>query len=136
MGVNPSPAADVSAIKDQLAVFAAAEPRIVACYLFGSRARGDATAASDVDVAALFGETVALDDLLRLEDALERKLGLPVDLIDLGRANAFLALDVIRGECVYCTDEDHCDDFELYVMRRAGDLLPFERERLRLVLQP
>ena len=136
MGVNPSPAADVSTIKDQLAAFAAAAPRIVACYLFGSQARGDATAASDVDVAALFGEAVGLDDVLRLEDALERKLGLPVDLIDLGRANAFLALDVIRGERVYCTDEDRCDDFELYVMRRAGDLLPFERERLRLVLQP
>lgn len=126
----------MNTLKDQLAAFASAEPRIVAFYLFGSRASGEATPASDVDVAALFREAVGLDDVLRLEDALECKLGLPVDLIDLGHASPFLALDVIRGERVHCTDEDRCDDFELYVMRRAGDLAPFERERRRLLLQP
>jgi hypothetical protein len=69
-------------------------------------------------------------------EALERQLDQPVDLVDAGRASAFLALDVIRGERVFCVDEDRCDELELYVMRRAGDLAPFERERRRLLLQP
>jgi predicted nucleotidyltransferase len=125
-----------TALEDGLARFAASDRRIVALYLFGSRARGEATERSDVDVGVLFGQAVALRDRVLLEDALEESLGLPVDLVDAGRASAFLALDIIRGERVYCADPDRGDEFELYVMRRAGDLEPFERERRRLLLLP
>jgi predicted nucleotidyltransferase len=123
-------------IQSELHAFAAGDPRILALYLFGSRGRHEETERSDVDVGVLFRQEESLRELLLLEDALERRLGRPVDLIDTGRASAFLALDVIRGERVFCADPDRCDEFELYVMRRAGDLAPFERERRRLLLQP
>ncbi len=113
-----------------------ADPRILALYLFGSRARHEETPASDVDVGVLWRQPQDLRDALLLEDALERGLGRKVDVVDAGRASAFLALDVIRGELAYCGDADRCDEFELYVMRRAGDLAPFERERRRRALQP
>ena len=129
-------AASATGLAGDLAGFAGSDPQIIALYLFGSRARGEATERSDVDVGILFRQEVALRDLLLLEDALEKHLGLPVDLVDAGRASAFLALDVIRGERVYCSDPDRCDEFELYVMRRAGDLAPFERERRRLLMLP
>ena len=129
-------AASATGLAGDLAGFAASDPRIVALYLFGSRARGEATERSDVDVGILFRREVALRDLLLLEGALEQHLSLPVDLVDAGRASAFLALDLIRGERVYCSDADRCDEFELYVMRRAGDLAPFERERRRLLMLP
>lgn len=129
-------AASITALAGDLADFAASDPRIVALYLFGSRARGEASERSDVDVGILFRQEVALRDVLLLEDALQQRLGLPVDVVDAGHVNAFLALDVIRGERVYCRDPDRCDEFELYVMRRAGDLAPFERERRRLLLLP
>lgn len=132
----PAGAASTSVLEGELAGLAAGDPRIVALYLFGSRARGEATERSDVDVGILFCQEVALRDVLLLEDALEQHLGLPVDVVDAARASAFLALDVIRGERVYCSDPDRCDEFELYVMRRAGDLAPFERERRRLLMQP
>jgi predicted nucleotidyltransferase len=132
----PAGAASATALEDELAGLAASDPRIVGLYLFGSRARGEATERSDVDVGILFRQAVALRDILLLEDALEQHLGLPVDVVDAARASAFLALDVIRGERVYCSDPDRCDEFELYVMRRAGDLAPFERERRRLLMQP
>jgi uncharacterized protein len=126
----------ITALAGDLATFAASDPRIVALYLFGSRARGEASERSDVDVGILFRQEVALRDVVLLEDALQQRLGLPVDVVDAGHVDAFLALDVIRGERVYCSDPDRCDEFELYVMRRAGDLAPFERERRRLLLQP
>jgi predicted nucleotidyltransferase len=129
-------AACTTALEGDLAGLAASDPRIVALYLFGSRARGEATERSDVDVGILFRQEIALRDILLLEDALEQHLGLPVDVVDAARASAFLALDVIRGERIYCSDPDRCDEFELYVMRRAGDLAPFERERRRLLMQP
>jgi len=133
---SPAGSAADHALESALAEFAASELRILALYLFGSRARHEATAQSDVDVGVLFRQEASLRDVLLLEDALERRLGLPVDLVDAGRASAFLALDVIRGERVFCADPDRCDEFELYVMRRAGDLAPFERERRRRLLKP
>jgi predicted nucleotidyltransferase len=123
-------------IERQLRTFVAGDPRIMALYLFGSRGRHEETEQSDVDVGLLFQQEESLREVLLLEDALERRFGRQVDLVDVGRASAFLALDVIRGERVFCVDEDRCDEFELYVMRRAGDLAPFERERRRLLLQP
>lgn len=123
-------------IERELRTFAAGDPRILALYLFGSRGRHEETEQSDVDVGILFRQQESLHEVLLLEDALERRLGLPVDLVDAGGASAFLALDIIRGERVFCADPDRCDEFELYVMRRSGDLAPFERERRRLLLQP
>jgi predicted nucleotidyltransferase len=136
MADAPAAAASARALEAELAQFAAGDPRILGLYLFGSRARGDATEQSDVDVGVLFRQAASLRDVLLLGDALERRLRLPVDLVDAGHASAFLALDIIRGERVACADPDRCDEFELYVMRRAGDLAPFERERRRLLLRP
>ncbi|HEY9422720.1 MAG TPA: hypothetical protein VIW92_15000, partial [Thermoanaerobaculia bacterium] len=98
--------------------------------------RREETPQSDADVGVLWREEQTLRDVLLLEDELERRLGLKVDVVDAGRASAFLALDIIRGELIFCADPDRCDEFELYVMRRAGDLAPFERERRRRLLQP
>ena len=123
-------------IEGEIRAFAASDPRILAAYLFGSRGRREETEQSDVDVGVLFRQEESLREVLLLEDALERRLGLPVDLVDAGKASPFLALDIIRGERVFCADPDRCDEFELYVMRRAGDLAPFERERRRLLLKP
>jgi predicted nucleotidyltransferase len=120
----------------ELRALAASDPRLLALYLFGSRSRREETDQSDVDIGVLFRHAQSLQEVLVLEDEIERRLGVPVDLVDAGRANAFLALDIIRGERLFCADEDRCDEFELYVMRRAGDLAPFERERRRLLLQP
>lgn len=112
------------------------DPRVLAVYLFGSRTRAEEHRASDVDLAVLFEERQSLDELLALEGRFQDALGTEVDLVDLGKASAFLALDVIRGERIYCTDSTRCDEFDLYVLRRAGDLAPFEKERRRVLLDP
>jgi predicted nucleotidyltransferase len=103
-------------------------------YLYGSRSRGEERPDSDVDLGVLYSEPVDVLELLDLEARIQSELGLRVQAVDVGRCSAFLAFDVIAGERIYCTDSTRCDEFDLYVMRRAGDLLPFERERLRMVL--
>jgi predicted nucleotidyltransferase len=113
---------------------AAADPRILAVYLYGSRSRGEERPDSDVDVGVLYGDPADVFDVIDFELALRDELGLPVQAVDVGRCSAFLAFDVISGERIYCTDSTRCDEFDLYVMRRAGDLLPYERERIRMVL--
>ncbi len=113
---------------------AAADPGILGLYLFGSQASGSAREHSDIDLGALFDAPRYLDTLLLLDNRFEEALGRKVDLVDTGSCDAFLALDIVRGERIFCRDEYRCDVFDLYVMRRAADLEHFERERRRVLL--
>ena len=112
----------------------ASHPDVRAAYVFGSRAAGQARPDSDLDVGVLYRTRQPLETTLRLEEELQTAAGMKVDLIDVARAGAFLALDVIRGERIVTRDSVETDRFELYVLGRAGDLLPFERQRQALLL--
>jgi predicted nucleotidyltransferase len=115
---------------------AATDGRVQAVYLFGSRARGEASATSDVDLGILFRESIGIRDVVLLESKLAEALGIGVDLVDVGSCRTFLALEIIDGERIYCADPLACDRFELYVLAKAGDLAHFERERRARLLQP
>lgn len=60
--------------------------------LFGSRARGDADASSDADLAVLARDV----DLVSLSAELERGASVPVDVTDLRAAPYPLLLEVLR----------------------------------------
>jgi len=109
-------------------------PEVRDIYIFGSQAVGGARPDSDLDLGVLYRTRQALATTLRLEQDFEQETARKIHLIDLGRASAFLALDIVRGERVFCRDATETDRFELYVLRRAGDLLPFERQRQALRL--
>jgi predicted nucleotidyltransferase len=112
---------------------ARAAPAVVALYIFGSRANGTAAAASDLDLAVLADRPLELAALVDLQQRFQDVAAFRVDVVDLRSAEAYLALDVVRGDRVYCRHEETADEFELFVMRRAGDLEPFVRERRRLL---
>jgi predicted nucleotidyltransferase len=114
----------------------ATDARVQGVYLFGSRARGEESAASDIDLGILFSTAVELREVVLLEAKLAETLDRGVDLVDLGSSRTFLALEIIQGERIYCADPLACDRFELYVLRRAGDLAHFEKERRSSLLQP
>jgi predicted nucleotidyltransferase len=83
-------------------------PGLWLAAVFGSRARGDATAASDWDVAYLADERLDRDALLAdLVNALDTDR---VDLVDLDRAGGLLRFRVARdGRVVF---EAHANEFE------------------------
>jgi predicted nucleotidyltransferase len=134
-------------LEDQLQALSA-EYDIVALYVFGSRAseilsriRGQAVSPgvpeSDVDIGVqpVAGRHLAAEERVQLARELEDLLGAKrVDLIVLPEADPFLALDVVRGELLYCGDPDAQAEEELFVLRRAADLAPYARERWRLIL--
>ena len=121
---------------------------IVALYAFGSRAaevaglirgqlviREHATADLDIGIQLKPGKRLSVQEKVRLAAELEDLFGVNrVDLIVLPEADPFLALDVIRGEVIYCSDDDEQAEYELYVLRRAGDLAYFARERWGQIL--
>ena len=49
--------------------------------------------------------------------------------------DSYLALEIIRGELIYTDDPDRQARYELYVLRRAADLLPFKKDRIRMILE-
>jgi predicted nucleotidyltransferase len=123
--------------------------RLADIYVFGSRAAEIAAmikndkaikraSTSDVDIGVRpkQGSRLSTRDLveliLKLEDLFKVKR---VDLVLLPDAEPFLALDIIRGELLYTDDPLDQAYYELFVLRRAGDLLPFKRERIDLIFQ-
>jgi predicted nucleotidyltransferase len=94
--LGASPAASRRA--DALRVLRAREPvlrakGVVGVSLFGSVARGDEDAASDVDVILELddGASLGLFDLVELKEALARELGRPVDVAFRSRLRPWLA---------------------------------------------
>jgi predicted nucleotidyltransferase len=126
----------VAELGRRIAALCAGQPDVVGVYLFGSRARGEARPDSDLDLAVLCDPPASLDRLLQLEGELDAALGLRVQLVDLGRAKPFLALAAVDGERVFASDGRRLDELDLYVLRRAGDLAHFERERRAALLTP
>lgn len=117
-------------------------------YAFGSRAEeiagrvrggphGAARPASDVDVAVQPQRGRVLDArdrvrlTLELEDLFEAGR---VDLVVLSEARPFLAVDAVRGELLYSADPREQAEHELYILRRAADLAPLQRERVDQIL--
>jgi predicted nucleotidyltransferase len=89
----------------------------------------------DIGVRALSGGKFPVTGKVNLALALEDLFGCKrVDLVSLSDADPFLAAEVIRGERLFTHNEYEADEYELYVLRRAWDLAPLERERMALVL--
>jgi predicted nucleotidyltransferase len=105
-----------------------------AVYLFGSEARGDAAASSDVDVAVLFERDPprTLEGLhLPLQRDLVLHLRREVDLVVLNRAPVDLVHRVLRdGLLCFEADRKARVLFEVRARNEYFDLLPFlERYR-------
>jgi predicted nucleotidyltransferase len=121
---------------------------VTSLYVFGSRAdevyswlEGEpvelAAGLSDVDAGAKAAPGVqwSVDDKVHLALDLEDLFGCSrVDLVALDQANPFLAEEVIRGNRLYARDEVEADEYDLFVLRRAGDLAPLELEWMSDVL--
>ncbi len=122
--------------------------QIAILYVFGSQAKDvqgwidgvtavlpASTADVDIGVKLQHGKTVSIQDKVQLTLALEDFFDVPrVDLVIFTDADPFLAANIVRGERLYAHDNHQADEFDLYILRRAGDLAPLELERIALIL--
>lgn len=126
---------DPAAVERRLSQRLAAEPEVPVAYLFGSVARGDFHARSDVDVGVLFASEPprTLEGLgLDLEADLERAAGHRVQLVVLNRAPVDLIHRVLRdGVLLKDSDPSARIRFEVKARREYFDLLPFLRRYRR-----
>ena len=118
---------DVTALTEYLA----AQPDVMAAYLFGSQATGRARAKSDVDVAVLLNEE---DSVARFERRLQMMVevsdvcGREADVIVLNDAPPLLQHQVLKhGRLLYERDRRARIEFEIRAGKVYADLEPMRR---------
>lgn len=109
----------------------AAEPRIEACYLFGSRVTGHATPHSDLDAAIYTDGQFSGEDLLELGADFTRRLRSDrVHLVWLNRADPLVAFSVIRdGKLLHYRDADRLNAMERRLTLQYRDHMIYLRRR-------
>jgi uncharacterized protein len=121
-------------------VLRGAVPGLRLALLFGSHARGDATAASDIDVAVLASEVPLPSLWLAARQDLELVTGSDVHLIDLRAASTVFRHEIVQGgEVLYSAGGAEVEGFLDFTLRdyvrlneeRAG-ILQDIRERGRV----
>ena len=106
---------------------------VTTAYLFGSAARDELRADSDIDLGVLPAEGRAgTDACLALEERIERALGRRAQVVDLSRAPADLVQRVLR-DGVLVLDRDPAARVRFEIRRRNEwfDLQPLLREYRR-----
>ena len=105
----------------------ASERDVVAAYLFGSVAAGDAGPLSDVDIGVLLAEGVDEDEVCgRLMDGLCRRLHTDrIDVVSLGRSPLPLRYRILRdGTLVLCRDAAAREAFTVATVMDYLDFKP------------
>jgi predicted nucleotidyltransferase len=104
--MNPSGPRDHGELIARFADVCAADDRIVAAFLSGSHARGEADAYSDVDLCVIAAED-AYEEVARGREDLVRALGEPLFLEDFGREDIvfFILADGTEGEIFFARED-------------------------------
>jgi hypothetical protein len=124
LGGPRAPDRDAPARDRAVAAAASREPSILAAYIFGSRARGEAGTKSDLDVAVLetLGASLDIESKDRLRRSIAQATGLRVDLARLRPSQPVLAFEVLEGgHRVYERNAERADEIEENLLRRYLD---------------
>jgi uncharacterized protein len=107
---------------DAVSRFLAGQPDVRFAYFFGSAARGEERARSDVDIAVLFAEAPTPERLDRFVVDLEAVAERSVDLVVLNSAPPLLCHEIVStGAPLFCRSEDDRVRFEARTIARYLD---------------
>jgi hypothetical protein len=102
--------------------------RPAAILLYGSRARGNDQASSDIDLAILIGRAgVDPFAIAAAKTDLEEILGAPVDLAVLDEVSPILRMEALR--CHRILRKREPEVFETFVVRTLGDYFDLKKVR-------
>ena len=115
-------------------------------YAFGSRAKEifhiihqkkhqPPATKSDLDIGIKPEKPLNVQEKVKIAIILEDLFSVPkVDVVEIPEAPINLALEIVQGELLYACDEDFEAEYQLYIMSRAADLMPFERLKQKTIL--
>lgn len=133
-------------IKEQIYLIAS-RYRLQIIYAFGSRAmealemvegrikrlpRGT----SDLDIGVKPSKPLAIEEKVRLAILLEDLFDVHrVDLVVLPEAPISLASRIVTGEILYAENPTYEAEYQLYILRQAADIAPYERLKQEMILE-
>lgn len=94
----------------------AALPAVQAITLFGSRAQGAETDASDLDLAVLLPGRADPVALWQAGETLAQRFGVDVDLVDLRAASTVMQFQIVSTGRRLFADGAEPDRYELYIL--------------------
>ena len=115
-------------------------------YAFGSRAKEAldmvegrieqvSSKPSDLDIGVKPEKPLTVEEKVKIAILFEDLFDVSrVDLIVLPEAPVFLALEIVTGEVLYRQDSTFEAEYQLYIMRMAADLLPYEQVKQRMIM--
>ncbi len=104
-------------------------------YIFGSYAKGNNNANSDLDIAILLNNGYdPMDKLSLIGDLTSIFKRDDIDLVILNSANAVLKHQVIKyGKLIFMKNEDVKVDFEVRVLKEYMDMEPFRKTQMKYI---
>lgn len=99
--------------------------------LFGSVARGEARANSDVDVAVLADHALTANERIRLIDSISQATGRAVDLVDVMTAGPLLLGEILRDGIRLLGSPAELADLAARAALDAADFLPLMQRTLQ-----
>lgn len=124
----------------------ASQYRLQIIYAFGSRAKEASdivegrierfcSKSSDLDIGVKPETHLTVEEKVKIAIFFEDLFGVPrVDLVVLPEAPVSLALEIVTGEILYMQDSTYEAEYQLYIMRQAADLLPYERMKQEMIM--
>lgn len=115
-------------------------------YAFGSRAKEAldlvegkikrlSKGISDLDIGIKPERRLNVEEKVEIALALEDIFDVSrVDLVVIPEVGVFLALEIVKGELLYAKDAVYEAEYQLYIMRQAAELIPYERMRQKMIL--
>lgn len=115
-------------------------------YAFGSRAKEAfdlaegkierfSSAPSDLDIGVKPERPLTVEEKVKIAILFEDLFDVSrVDLIVIPEVPIFLALEIVTGEILYVQDPTYEAEYQLYIMRLAADLLPYERMKQEMIM--
>ena len=115
-------------------------------YAFGSRAKEAldlvegkikrlSKGISDLDIGIKPERRLNVEEKVEIALALEDIFDVSrVDLVVIPEVGVFLALEIVKGELLYAKDAVYEAEYQLYIMRRAAELIPYERMKQKMIL--
>lgn len=116
------------AAAETIRTYFSADGNVTAVYLFGSQAKGKATAKSDIDLAVLLREKPGYDYRLRVMSELAGLLKTEVDVLVLDQCGILMQRQVLKhGIVLYERDRRARIAFEIRSRKMYFDFLPAHR---------
>lgn len=115
-------------------------------YAFGSRAKEAfdlsegkierfSSTPSDLDIGVKPERPLTVEEKVKIAILFEDLFDVfRVDLIVVPEVPIFLALEIVTGEILYMEDPTYEAEYQLYIMRQAADLLPYERMKQEMIM--